>query len=72
MPRPVVTDGNGVATLAGGTRYGVITVLPVCCAPVEVVMVTVTVNGPLPATYDFVCWLLVVSAVPLVPWKAQW
>jgi hypothetical protein len=49
-----------------------ITVEPVCCAPVDVVTVTVTVIVPLPAAYVLVTWLLVVSAVPSVEPKTQW
>jgi hypothetical protein len=53
--------------------YGTtMTVEPDACAPVDVVMVTVTVIVPLPAAYVLVTVLLVVSAVPSVEPKTQW
>jgi hypothetical protein len=50
----------------------VITVLPVACAPVDVVTVTVGVNVPDPVAYVRVTVLLDVSAVPRVDPKTQW
>lgn len=53
-PTPFAHENRSTVS-ASKESYGVITVEPVALPPFEVVTVTVTVIGPLPATYDRVC-----------------